>query len=86
MGVGLEVGVTSLMKRILEACSWKLIACGEGCAVSNEEELLQTLTFLLLMMEMAVTGPGRGLLPVSLSLVMRITTMSANARARLARA
>ena len=86
VGVNLEVGVTSLMKRILEACNWKLTACEEGYAVSNEEELLQTLTFLLMMMEMAVIGPSRGLLPVSLSLVMRITTMSANARARLARA
>ena len=86
MGVNLEVGVTSLMKRILEACNWKLTACEEGCAASNEEELLQTLTFLLIMIEMAIIGPSRGLLPVSLSLVMKITTMSANARARLARA
>ena len=54
--------------------------------MNDGEGLLQILTFLLIMMEMAVIGPGRGIPPVSLSLVMRITTISADARACIAKA
>ena len=81
----LEVGVTSSMKRILEVCSWRLTACEGGCATSNGEGLLQILTLLLMMIEMTVTGPGQGLPPVSLSRVMRITIISIEIRARLAK-
>ena len=52
VGVSLEVEVISLMKRILEICSWKLIACGESCAASDREGLPQILTFLLMMTKM----------------------------------
>ena len=68
----LEVGVTSLMKRILEACSWKLTVCGGGYTTSNEERLLQALTLLLMTMGMAAIGSGQGLPPVSHFLIIRV--------------
>ena len=58
VGANLKVGVTSLIKRILEACSWRLTVCGGGYAVSDEERLLQSLTFLLKTMGMAAIGLG----------------------------
>ena len=82
----LEVGITSLMKRTLGACNCRLTVYEGGCATNDREGLLQILTFLLIMMEMAITGPGRGLPLVSLSLVMRITTISVNTRDCLAKA
>ena len=85
VGASHEVGVASLMKRILEACNWRLTVCEGGCAV-NDRGLLQILTFLLMMMEMAITGSSRGLPPVSLSCVMRITTIGADIKAHLAKA
>ena len=39
-GASLEVGVTSLMKRILEECSWRLTVCGGGYTASDGERLL----------------------------------------------
>ena len=82
----LEVGIASLMKRTLGACNCRLTVYEGGCATNDREGLLQILTFLLIMMEMAITGPGRGLPLVSLSLVMRITTISVNTRDYLAKA
>ena len=82
----LEVGITSLMKRTLGACNCRLTVYEGGCATNDREGLLQILTFLLIMMEMAITGPGRGLPLVSLSLVMRIITINTDAIACLARA
>ena len=55
----LEVGVTSLMKRILEACSWRLTVFAGGYAASDREGLPQILTLLLMMIEMVVTSPGQ---------------------------
>ena len=86
VGVNLKVGVTSLMRRILEPCNWRLIVCEGGCALNNEDELFPILTSLLTMIEMVVTGPGQGLPPISLSRVMRTTTISAKIRALLAKA
>ena len=85
VGVSLEVEVISLMKRILEACSCKLTTCGEGCAASNREGLLKILTFLLLMMEIIATGPGPGLLLVSLFCTMRTIIISGRVRVHLAK-
>ena len=70
-GASLEVVVASLMKRILEACSWRLTVCGEGYAASNGERLLQALTLLLMTMGMAAIGLGQGLLPMSLFHMMK---------------
>ena len=86
VGASHEIGVASLMKRILEACNWRLTVCERGCAANHIEGLLQLVTFLLIMMEMAVTGLGRGLPPVSLSRVIRITTIGTNIRAHLTKA
>ena len=61
VGANLKVGVTSLMKRTLGACNWRLIVYEEGYAANDGEGLLQILTFFLIMMEMANTGSGRGL-------------------------
>ena len=54
--------------------------------MNDEDELLSILTFLLMIIDMAVTSPGQGLPLVSLSRVMRTATMSAGIRARLAKA
>ena len=81
-----EVGVTSLMRRIPKPCKWRFIVYEGDCAVNDEDELLPILTSLLMNIEMAVTGPSQGLLPVSLSCVMRTTTMNAEVRAHLSKA
>ena len=86
VGASLEVGVTSLVWRILEACSWRLIIFVGGYNASDREGLHHTLTLFLMMLEMAVIGPGQGLLLVSLFHVMRITIMSARIRAHHAKA
>ena len=83
VGASLEVGVTSLMRRILEVCSWRLIACRGGYIMSDREKLLQILTFPLMMIDMIVTGPGQGLPLVSPSHMMRVTIISAEIRAHL---
>ena len=59
VGASLEVGVTSLMKRILEACSWRLTVFAGGYAASDREGLPQILTLLLMMIEMVVTSQGQ---------------------------
>ena len=59
VGANLEVGVTSLMKRILEACSWRLTVFTGGYAASDGEGLPQILTLLLMMIKMVVTSPGQ---------------------------
>ena len=82
----LKARVTSLMRRILEACSWRLTVFAGGYAANDGEGLPQILTFLLMMIEMAVTGPGQGLPSMSLVHVMRITIISARIRACLAKA
>ena len=83
VGVNLKVEVTSLMKRILEACNWKLTACGEGCATSDGEGLFQILNLLLMMMEIVAIGPGLGHLPVSLFRTMRTVIISGGVRVHL---
>ena len=54
--------------------------------MNNEDELLLILTSLLTMIEMAVTGLGQELSLVSLSRVMRTTTISTKIRALLTKA
>ena len=81
----LEVGVTSLMKRIPEACSWRLTIFVGGYAASDGEGLIQVLTLLLMMMEMVAIGPGLGLLPISLFRMMRIVITSEGVRVHLAK-
>ena len=54
--------------------------------MNDKDNLLTTLIPFLMMIEMAVIGPGQGVPLVSLSRVMRTTTMSAEIRARLAKA
>ena len=81
----LEVRVTSLMKRILEACNWRLIVCGGGYAASNGERLLQALTLLQMMIGMAAISLGQGLLPVCLFRMMRIAIISVGIKVHLAK-
>ena len=54
--------------------------------MNDEDELLSILTFLLTIIDMAVTSPGQGLPLVSLSRVIRTVTISAEIRARLVNA
>ena len=76
----LEVGVTYPMRRIPEACSWRLIVFARGYAVSDEEGLPRILTLLLMMREMVIVGPGPGLLPVSLFCMMKTITTNGGVR------
>ena len=81
----LEAEVTSLMRKILEACSWRLIVFVEGYATSDREGLPQILAPLLMMMGMVALGPGLELLPVSLFHAMRTVITNEGARAHLAK-
>ena len=73
------------MRKIPKACNWRLTVFVGGDATSDEEELPQTLTLLLLMMEMVVTGLGPGLLPVSLFRMMRTVITNGGVRVHLAK-
>ena len=84
--VSLEVEVTSLMKRILGVCNWRLIICEEGYAVRDVGQPLQVLTPLLVMIVILAIIQGPGLLPVSLFLVIKIVIIGGERRVRLARA
>ena len=75
----------SLMGKILEACNWRLTVCRGGYVVINGEGPLQALTLLRMMVGMVVTSPDQGLPLVSLFRAMRITIISAEIRAHLAR-
>ena len=86
VGANLKAGVTSLIRKIQEACSWRLIVYAGSYAMSNEEGLPQILTLLPMMIGMAVTSPGQGLPSVSLSCMMKVTIMSTKIGARLAKA
>ena len=79
----LEAGVTSLMRKIPKACNWRLTVFVGGNATSDGEEFPQTLTPLLMMMEMVATGLGPGLLPVSLFRSMRTIITNGGVRVHL---
>ena len=81
----LEVGVTSLMRRIPEAYNWRLTFFTRGYAASNKKGLLQVLTLLLIMMEMVATDPGLGLLLVSLFRTLRTVIPNGGVRVHLAK-
>ena len=82
-GANLKVRVTSLMKRVLEACSWRSTVCEGGYVANDGERLLQALALLLMTMGMTVISLGQGPLLVSLFHMMRIAIMSVEAKARL---
>ena len=84
-GASLKARVTSLMRRILEACSWRLTIFVGDYAVSDGEGLPQILTLLLMMIEMVATGLGPGLLPVSPFRTIRIVITSGGVRVHLAK-
>ena len=75
-----KVGVTFLMRRILEACSWRLTTFAEGYAASDEEGFPQILTLPLRTRRMVTTGLGLGLLPTSLFRVTKTITTSGGVR------
>ena len=74
-------GTTSLMKKMLETCSKRLITCGGSYAANDRGELLQVLFLLLVEKKMAATSPDRRLPLVSLSHAMRITTVGIGVKA-----
>ena len=84
-GIGLKGRVTSPTRRILGACSWRLIVFTGGYAVSDEEGLPHILTLLLRTMGMVATGPGLGFLLASLFRAMKIVTTNGGVRVRLAK-
>ena len=84
-GANLEAGVTSLMRKIPEACSWRLIAFARSYAASGREGLPQTLTPPLMMIEMVATGPGLGLPSVSLFRMIKTVITSRGVRVHLAK-
>ena len=73
VGANLKVVVTSLMKRTLGACNWRLTVCEGGYATNDIGERLQVLVLLLMMIMIIAIGPGPGLLPVSPFYVIKIT-------------
>ena len=80
VGANLEAGVISLMKRILEACSYRLTVYGGGYAASDRERLLQALILFLMTIGMTTTGLGQGPFLMSLFRMMRITIISVEVR------
>ena len=84
--VNLKVEVTSLMKRILKACNWKLTVYEGGYATSDVEQPLQVLAPLLMMIVTIVIGPGPRLLPLIPFHVIRITIIGRDGRVRLTKA
>ena len=58
VGASLKMGVTSLMRRILEPCNWRLIVYEGGYAMNDKDGLLPILISFLMNIEMAVTSPG----------------------------
>ena len=85
VGVSLEAGVISLMRRIPKACRWKLAIFARGYTASDKEGLPQILAFLSTMIGMAKTGLDQGLPPASLSCMIKITIISIKIRAHLAK-
>ena len=85
VGASLEAGVTSLTRRIPEACSWRLTVFVEGYAASDEEGLPRILTLLLMMREMVAIGLGPGFFLVSLFRTMKIVITNRGVRAYLAK-
>ena len=85
-GASFEEGVTSPTRRIPEACSWRLTVFAEGYAASDEEGLPQILTLFLTIREMVATGPGLGLLLVSLFHTMKIVITNRGVRVHPAKA
>ena len=65
-GAILKAEVTSLTRRIPEACSWRLTVFAEGYTASDEEGLPRILTIFLVIREMVATVSSQELLPVSL--------------------
>ena len=75
--------VTSLMKRILGACNWRLTIYEGGYAASDEEQPFQVLAPLLMMIVIIAIGLGPGLPPVSPFRVIRIIIIGGKGRVRL---
>ena len=74
------------MRKIPEACNWRLIVFAGSYATSSKEGLPQTLTPPPLMMEMVAIGLGpRPPLPVSLFCMMRTIITSRGVRVHLAK-
>ena len=71
------------MRRILEACSWRLTVFVGGYAESNGEQLPHILTLILMMMEMVAKGPSPGLLSVSHFHTIRTVITSGGVRVHL---
>ena len=80
-GANLEAEVTSFMRKIPKACSWRLTVFAGGYATSNKEGLPQILAPFLTMMGTVATGPGPGLLPVNLFCTMRTVITNKGVRA-----
>ena len=83
--VSLEVEVTSLMKRILGACNWRLTICEGGYTVSDVREPLQVLALLLMMIVIIAIALGPGLLPMSPFRVIKIIIIGGEGRVCLAK-
>ena len=81
----LEAGATSLTRRIPEACSWRLTTFIEGYTANDEEGLPRILNLLPMMREMVATGPGPGLLPMSLFRTMKTIITNEGVKVHLAK-
>ena len=61
----LVVGVTSPMRKILEACRWRLTSCEGGYVANDVGGLPLVLTIYLAVIVIITIGLGQGLPPVS---------------------
>ena len=77
VGVSPGVRATSLIRRILEPYNWRLTIWKESCATNGESELPPVLTLLLTMKRMVAIDTDQELPLVSLSCMLKISTLSA---------
>ena len=78
-----QVKATSLMRRMPEICSWKLIIWREAYATNVEGELLPTLITLPMMIRTLTIDRGQRLPLTSLSHMMKTTAMNAETEIHL---
>ena len=86
VGANLEVVVTSLMKKTLRACNWRLTICEGSYAVSDIGEPLQVMAPFWMMIVIKAIAPGLGLFLVSPFRVIKITIIGRERRVHLTRA
>ena len=79
----LVVGVTSPMRKILEACRWRLTSCEGGYVANDVGGLPLVLTIYLAVIVIITIGLGQGLPPVSHFCVTRSVVIGGEGKIHL---